>query len=245
MATIEERLNSIHIKDEQMAMIQKEARLKQLTSGGGAIASVLTGGISDIFTPLMEVNADIERGIRETKQALLLEMFLNRVDDMTVGFDKLKAMIGDSYGNHIFNRLLRLLEDFPPEEAYIAMMSSILEKFVASENFKELFGIHQLHLRLIERFSPQALYLLSHYDELLPFTKDVHTKVWNVELGVHELQGDWSLDVVKANSLDERLAPVIAELIDGHCLIAVAQSEENNFKVALAPSGKFLLDYLK
>lgn len=244
MATIDERLKAIELKENQIAMIKKEARWKQLTEGGSALASLATGGVSDIFLPLLDVNQDIERGIRETKQSLLLEMYLNKCDDMSSAFDELKTMIGDSYGNHLFNRLLWLLDSFPPEGIYISLISNVLKRLIARGNYQKLFGTYQLHLRMIERMSPQALYLLSHHEELKPFMKATsYSMERHSETGEMELKGDWGQDLVVSNSLDDLIASVVSELIDNHYLVAVATEERGVFVPKLTKSGQLLAEY--
>ncbi|MGV3011852.1 hypothetical protein [Streptococcus thoraltensis] len=244
MTTLEERLKAIELKENQIAMIQKETRWQQLIDGGSALASLATGGVSDIFLPLLDINKEIEQGIRETKQSILLELYLNKFDDMASSFEELKEMIGDTYGNHLFNRLLWLLDSFPPEDIYISLISNILARLVDEGNYKKLFGKHQLHLRMIERMSPQALYLLSHYEELVPFTKEhAHSTTLNAETGQMELQGDWSDDLVKYNALDHIIAPVVSELIDSHYIVAERSKEESIFIPTLTKSGRLLFHY--
>ncbi|HEL1629694.1 TPA: hypothetical protein TXL51_001166 [Streptococcus suis] len=244
MATIDERLNTIKLKESQMAIIKKDVRLKQLSDGGGALASLVTGGISDIFRPLLDVNADIEQGIRETKQTLLIEHYLNKIDDMSQSFEELKNMIGDTYGNHLFNRLLWILDRFPPEEAYISLVSDILNKFIDRGHYQKLFGSYQLHLRMLERLSPQGVYLLRHYKELPPFKKSGYATHLNSETGEMELQGDWGRDVIRYARLDELIIPVVSELIDDHYLVAVADRKSGMFIPTLTESGKTLFSYL-
>lgn len=244
MATLEERLEAIELKENQIAMIKKEARWQQLIDGGSALASLATGGVSDIFLPLLDINKEIEQGIRETKQSILLELYLNKFDDMASAFEELKEMIGDTYGNHLFNRLLWLLDSFPPEDIYIELISNVLERLIERGNYKKLFGTHQLHLRMIERMSPQALYLLSHYEELEPFTKaPSFSTALNPETGQMELQGDWGDDLVSSNALDPLIAPVISELIDSHYMVAIRSNEEPIFTPTLTKSGQLIFDY--
>ena len=110
MVTLDEKLSNLKLETHEVSMIKKEAFKDTAKEVGSSLASTITGGISDIFSPLLSITSEINDRIKETKQAYLLNEYLNKVDDIEQAFEDLKNIIADPYGNVTVNQLFKILE---------------------------------------------------------------------------------------------------------------------------------------
>lgn len=246
MVTLDEKLSNLKLETHEVSMIKKEAFKDTAKEVGSSLASTITGGISDIFSPLLSINSEINDRIKETKQAYLLNEYLNKVDDIEQAFEDLKNIIADPYGNVIVNQLFKILEGFPPDKETISLLGSTLQHIIAQKHYKELFNQYQLHLRLFQRISAQALYLISCFEQFKSFEMNVSHSKRRAEDGTWRLEGDWSIYFVKEMNLEDGAVSVVNELIDNHLIYATqSESEEGKmFYIALTQDGMTLFNYI-
>ncbi|MCO4509990.1 hypothetical protein Si119_01385 [Streptococcus infantarius subsp. infantarius] len=246
MVTLDEKLSNLKLETHEVSMIKKEAFKDTAKEVGSSLASTITGGISDIFSPLLSINSEINDRIKETKQAYLLNEYINKVDDIEQAFEDLKNIIADQYGNVIVNQLFKILEGFPPDKETISLLGSTLQHIIAQKHYKELFNQYQLHLRLFQRISAQALYLISCFEQFKSFEMNVPHGKRRAEDGTWRLEGDWSIYFVKEMNLEDGAVSVVNELIDNHLIYATqSESEEGKmFYIALTQDGMTLFNYI-
>lgn len=246
MVTLDEKLSNLKLETHEVSMIKKEAFKDTAKEVGSSLASTVTGGISDIFSPLLSINSEINDRIKETKQAYLLNEYLNKVDDIEQAFEDLKNIIADPYGNVIVNQLFKILEGFPPDKETISLLGSTLQHIIAQKQYKELFHQYQLHLRLFQRISAQALYLISCFEQFKSFEMNIPHGKRRAEDGTWRLEGDWSIYFVKEMNLEDGAVSVVNELIDNHLIYATQpESEEGKmFYIALTQDGMTLFNYI-
>lgn len=247
MGTLDEKLSNLKLETHEVSMIKREAFKDTAKEVGSSLASTFTGGVSDIFIPLLSINSEINDRIRETKQAYLLNEYLNKVDDIEQAFEDLKNIIADPYGNVIINQLFKILEGFPPDKETVSLLGSTLQRIIAKKHYKELFNQYQLHLRLFQRISAQALYLISCFEQFKSFEMNVpHRMHRNIEDGTWRLEGDWSIYFVKEMNLEDEAVSVVNELIDNHLIYATQPEFEEGkvFYIALTKDGMTLFNYI-
>lgn len=246
MVTLDEKLSNLKLETHEVSMIKKEAFKDTAKEVGSSLASTVTGGISDIFSPLLNINSEINDRIKETKQAYLLNEYLNKVDDIEQAFEDLKNIIADPYGNVIVNQLFKILEGFPPDKETISLLGSTLQHIIAQKQYKELFHQYQFHLRLFQRISAQALYLISCFEQFKSFEMNIPHGKRRAEDGTWRLEGDWSIYFVKEMNLEDGAVSVVNELIDNHLIYATQpESEEGKmFYIALTQDGMTLFNYI-
>lgn len=246
MVTLDEKLSNLKLETHEVSMIKREAFKDTAKEVGSSLASTITGGISDIFSPLLSINSEINNRIKETKQAYLLNEYLNKVDDIEQAFEDLKNIIADPYGNVIVNQLFKILEGFPPDKETISLLGSTLQHIIAQKHYKELFNQYQLHLRLFQRISAQALYLISCFEQFKSFEMSVSHSKRRAEDGTWRLEGDWSIYFIKEMNLEDGAVSVVNELRDNHLIYATqSESEEGKmFYIALTQDGMTLFNYI-
>lgn len=246
MVTLDEKLSNLKLETHEVSMIKKEAFKDTAKEVGSSLASTITGGISDIFSPLLSITSEINDRIKETKQAYLLNEYLNKVDDIEQAFEDLKNIIADPYGNVIVNQLFKILEGFPPDKETISLLGSTLQHIIAQKHYKELFNQYQLHLRLFQRISAQALYLISCFEQFKSFEMNVPHGKRRAEDGTWRLEGDWSIYFVKEMNLEDGAVSVVNELIDNHLIYATQSEFEEGkmFYIALTQDGMTLFNYI-
>lgn len=244
MLSLDEKLSNLTLGEQDMSEIKKEVAKTAVKEAGYSVSSIFTGGITDIFVPLLEINSEIHSRIKEAKQAYLLSAYIDKVDNMEQAFEALKEMLADSYGNVILNQLFKILDGFPPERETVALLGETLKTIIDKKSYKKLFNQYQLHLRLLERISAQALYLLSRFEDFVPFhMSPAYSMVYQEATGEMVLTTPWAQHFGLSMNFNEEVISVIDELIDSH-LIYAKKETEGVFSVSLTGDGARLYSYI-
>lgn len=175
--SLEERLELTHLSESEMNEIKQGLGLKKLRDQGLSLFGNLGGAISTILNWNEEVNQEIG----EAKKAFLIESYLNKMDSQEQAILNLKDFIQNPQGNTLFNKIIRIVDDSPPDEELIKHLSSALTFIIRDGDFEELFQQHKYALAQIERLTPQALTIISDSDNWpsikLGFVSSVGSKV--------------------------------------------------------------------
>ncbi|GAB6639682.1 hypothetical protein BOVMAS30_11460 [Streptococcus uberis] len=244
MDNLKEKLDKINLEIDEIKELRKENTVntgkEMLTSS----ISFLTGGISDIITPILSHNSYLNEKITVVKRDFLLNSYINKTNDLEKAVSDLETMINDYYGNVLFNQLLKRLYDYPPEEKSLELLSNILNNLISEAGYKENFDKFQLILRMVERTSTQALLLLSNFNSFKPFIKNTGTIQYFTEINKYILTSPWSIYFATQNKFGELFVPIIDELVDSHYIMAEKLSEKN-YRVILSHEGYLLYSLIK
>ncbi|KIL45771.1 hypothetical protein [Jeotgalibacillus soli] len=164
---LERRLDEIALSPET----EKQIRNEHTKEVAKSKALSLLGTFGEVITTFLEWNDGVNKDITEAKKSLLLAHYMDKVDDHRLSIDKLKEFLVNPQGNTLFNKILRILDDSPPDGDLIEHLSSALKFIINNESFSKLFDIHKFSLSQIERLSPQALSVLSDYKNFPIFKK--------------------------------------------------------------------------
>lgn len=165
--TLEVRLQEMEIKDREQEII-KEKGLKTIRNTGLS----LLGGVGEIISTVLDWNEQVNEDITEAKKMILLEQYLNKADDHEKAINMLKDFLISPQGNTLFNKILRVVDDSPPDPELARHLSATLKKIVENGRFEELFEQHKYALAQIERLTPQALTIISDYSQWPPIKID-------------------------------------------------------------------------
>ena len=152
--SLEDKLNDIILPEEQ------ESKIAQKELSKGIFAGILESiGLSSVVK-ISEIAEKIQNKISEAKKAILLSTYFSTVDDINEETAKLKEFVLDPVGNTLFNKIIRIVNINPPNQAYVELLAKVLRK-VTHSDFSKLFSKHDYALNQIEKLTPQALLILN------------------------------------------------------------------------------------
>ncbi|MGE1103396.1 hypothetical protein [Peribacillus simplex] len=157
--SLETRLEKIKLDDERKNEIIAEKSLKTVVEKGLG----LFGGIGDAAVTILNWNESVNEDLGEAKKMILLEQYLNKADNQEKAIEMLKDFLVNPQGNTLFNKVLRIIDDSPPDQELMTHLSSALKVIVGNGNFDVLFDQHKYALSQIERLTPQALTIISDH----------------------------------------------------------------------------------
>jgi len=157
--TLEDRLKQIALSEENEKKIVGE---KTMATVIGQLLQL--SKVGQVFQTVITWNKEVAKEISSAKEVILLEEYLNKTDSHETALRSLMNLVGDPQGNTLFNKILRILDDWPPDYELVKQLASAL-KFISEQgNFATLFEKHKFTLSQIERLSPQSLAIM--YDSL-------------------------------------------------------------------------------
>lgn len=202
--------------------------------------------IGEVISTVLNWNEEIDEEINEAKKAVLLESYFNKVDSQEDAINRLKSFLINPQGNVLFNKVLRILDDNPPDQELIYHLSSVLKFIISNDEFYKMFERHKFALSQIENLTPQALTILADYKNYPTFKLGTSisfgpkvTSEWNVQF-VREY-------CVKKNitspELITRISHVVTQLqTQGY--IEAFKSSADTFICEVSSIGKDLLPYI-
>lgn len=164
---LEKRLGEIELSEEKTREIKNE-RSKALVKSK---ALSLLGAFGEVITTIIDWNEGVNEDITEAKKSMLIARYMDKADEHQASIEQLKQFLVNPQGNTLFNKILRILDDSPPDGTLIEHLSSTLKFIIENGEFETLFDIHKFSLSQIEKLSPQALSILSDYKNWPLFTK--------------------------------------------------------------------------
>ncbi|MEH7299373.1 hypothetical protein [Neobacillus drentensis] len=159
--TLEKRLEEIALTDQEENEIVKDRTIKTIRDKGLS----LFGTVGDVISTFLNWNDDVNDDLSEAKKMVLLEQYFNKSDSHEKAISMLKDFLTNPQGNTLFNKILRILDDSPPDEELMQHLSSVLKVIIDSGMFEELFDQHKYALSQIERLTPQALSIIADYKQ--------------------------------------------------------------------------------
>ncbi|RBP87888.1 hypothetical protein DFO70_11779 [Cytobacillus firmus] len=109
--TLEARLSQIQLSKKDIGEIKKEQGGKMLREKGLA----LFGPIGEIANTVINWNEEVSKDISDAKKMVLLEEYFNKSDSMEQEIEKLTHFLTNPLGNTLFNKILRIVDDSPPD----------------------------------------------------------------------------------------------------------------------------------
>lgn len=157
--------NQVKTLDERLASVKLPEGTEEVVAAGATkrlIRDKVLGlfKVGDLISTFLTWNESIDRDIREAKQNHLLALYFHINENNANSIGELKRFLSSGQGNTLFNKIIRILDDSPPDEQLIKHLSAAL-KHIVDSNFHDLFEEHKYALSQIEQISPQALAILA------------------------------------------------------------------------------------
>jgi hypothetical protein len=151
-----------------------------------------------------------------------LERYFNVSDENEKAISQLVSLVTDPAGSVLFNKILAILVDNPPDDEQFDHFAAAL-KYIIQSDFGRLFEQHKWAVSQIEKMTPQALSILADNANwptvTLGTVETVGTKVvsdYNDEFAVAFARQKGISDVPRI----KRLKHSIGELTGGHFIEA-------------------------
>ena len=157
--TLDARLEKIDLSQAEQKEIVKGETIKNIRDKGLS----LLGPIGDVISTVITWNEDINQNINEAKKMILLEQYFNQTDGHSIAIHQLQEFITNPQGNTLFNKIIRILDDSPPDPELTYYLSKVLKKIIEDGDFESLFEKHKYALGQIERLTPQAITIIADY----------------------------------------------------------------------------------
>lgn len=242
--TLDQRLEQIILDQQEVKDIVIKQGVKTLRDKGLG----LLGRIGDIISTCLDWNEEVNNQIAEAKKYYLLEQYFNKVDNVEQAIYALSDFLKNPQGNTLFNKILRILDDSPPDKELSQHLSNALKKIIEQGNFEELFEKHRFSLNQIEKLTPQALTIISDYKSWPTFK--LSTIFSNGPKVTSEYYSEFTMaygfhhgitDSTKLN----RIKHSVIELHNSGIIEAYKIGPSNMVRCELTEIGKDLLVYLE
>lgn len=162
--TIEQRVKDLHLSEEE----EKEIVSKTSKT---VIRDNLLGlfKLGEVISTILNWNEQIDSDIKMAKKEYLLANVISKAEATDDIVTKLLNFISDPNGNTIFNKILRILDDSPPDLELADHLSSAIFHIINTK-FNEMFSEHKYAISQIEHLTPQALTIIADYKNWAEFT---------------------------------------------------------------------------
>jgi hypothetical protein len=240
--SLEQRIDSVKLSEAEEVSIATKQTKKVIRDKALGLFK-----IGEIINVLLNWNNAIDKEIREAKKEYLLANYLERADRGEYAVASIKNFLTNPQGNTLFNKILRIFDDSPPDEELAGHLSCAL-KYIIDTNFVAMFDAHKYALSEIEQLTPQALTILADY------------RNWPaIELGSYSSDGgrittDWlsgftnpysSSKGITDRDTSARVRHSINELINRRIIEAeLIGGDTNKAKCVITNVGSLLLPYI-
>lgn len=192
--TLDARLESLELPPEKEESIRSDRARKIIRDR--ALGLFKIGGVVSEF---LNWNESVDNDLRDAKKEYLLSKYFEKNDENSDAISKLRKFLSSPQGNTIFNKILRILDDYPPDLELAEHLSSALQH-VINNDFDALFEQHKYALSQIEKLTPQALTVLSDYRDWPSFTLSSYSAAGS------KITSDWLSEFARAYSIQKKLA---------------------------------------
>lgn len=238
--SLDARLENVKLSDEEQKEIASQHTKKFIRDKFLGIFK-----IGEVISEIINWNESVDEDLKEAKKEYLIAQYFDKNDQNEQALHQLKMFLTSPQGNTLFNKILRILDDSPPDMELSDHLSSSLQ-YIVLNGFSQLFEQHKYALAQIEKLTPQALTILAD------------NQAWPlIELGTYSASGtkissDWLVEFTevycKSKKISDegiitRVRHSINELISTR-LIEAHMAEERSARCVITQVGKTLLPYI-
>ena len=194
---------------------------------------------------LITWNKEVDHEIKNAKKEILLVNCCNKLTEQGNTIDIIKNFISNPSGNTLFNKIMHIIDDSPPDQELIQHLSNAL-LYISQSEFENLFNDHKYALSQIQLMTPHSLTILNDSKNWPIFNlgsfqanSGVITSDWLEEFSKTYIQ------LKKVDSSTRKLVKhCVNELISKRFINAALQGK-NQGRVQLTEIGQVVLKYIK
>ncbi|WP_217557806.1 hypothetical protein [Vibrio metschnikovii] len=238
--SLDARISEVKLSEEQENEVAKEHTKKFLRDKALGLFK-----IGEVVSEIINWNESVDEDIKEAKKEYLLAQYFEQNDRNEEALSQLKEFLSNPQGNTLFNKILRILDDTPPDVELADHLTKAL-KHIVDNNFYKMFDQHKYALSQIEQLTPQALTILSDYRSWPLIHLGSYTSMggkvssdWLVEFTQAYCQAKGIRDAGVVNRVKHSINELIStRLIEAHTIA------ESNAKCNITQVGQLLLPYI-
>jgi len=238
--TLDARISEVNLSEEEVNEISSDHTKKFIRDKALGLFK-----IGEIVSEIINWNESVDEDLKEAKKEYLLAQYFEKNDQNENALSQIKEFLSSPQGNTIFNKILRILDDTPPDLELSNHLSSTLQ-YIVQNDFERLFEEHKYALSQIEKLTPQALTIIADYNSWPLITLGSSTSSGS------KITSDWLFEFTHAyceskniydQGLKNRVQHSINELISTR-LIEAHRTESGKAKCAVTDVGRGLLPYV-
>lgn len=166
---LDQRLDKIKLSKDEIEEIVLSKTIKTVRD---KILGVFK--IGEIVNTILNWSEEVDSDLKDAKKEYLLSLYFDRADEMETALEKIKELLTSPQGNILFNKVLRILDNTPPDIELTNNLARVLVHIVETD-FSSMFEDHKFALNQIEMLTPQSITLLSDKNnwkswELYPYS---------------------------------------------------------------------------
>jgi len=150
--TLEEMLENVSIDEDAIVNTASKKLIRDKLMGYFKI--------TDVINTLINWNEAVDEDIKRAKKEHLLHEVILGLQQQGSNIDSLKRFISDPMGNTLYNKIIRILENYPPDEQLSQHLAKAIEHILDTD-FVGMFEAHKYAISQIEQLTPQALTILA------------------------------------------------------------------------------------
>jgi hypothetical protein len=152
---LDSALNAIILTDDEADEIRNKRAIKVLHDN---VLGKIPG--YKLARCLLTWNAEADREIKNAKKELLLVNCHEKLIGQGQSIQAITNFITNPVGSTLFNKLIQIIDDNPPDQELLQHLSACLKNMCTSD-FEALFSDHKYALSQIEIMTPHSLTILS------------------------------------------------------------------------------------
>ena len=238
--TLDARINEVQLPNDVQSEITSNHAKKFIRDKALGLFKV-----GEIISEIINWNESVDEDLKQAKKEYLLAKYFEKNDKNDQALSEIKYFLTNAQGNTLFNKILRILDDTPPDLELANHLSAAL-KYMVENSFSHLFEQHKYALSQIEQLTPQALTILSDRN------------AWPlITLGSYSANGgkvtsDWLIEFTQVYAKSKGISDVntisrvrhsINELITGR-LIEAHLFAERQARCSVTQVGELLIPYI-
>jgi hypothetical protein len=202
--------------------------------------------VGEFVKEVIDFNDNVNKEVNAAKREYLFSEYFNKCDENTAAVHQLKEAITNPQGNTLINKILKILDDSPPDEELFDHLSAAL-KHVVESDFVALFDDHRYALGQLEQLTPQAMTVLSDYESWPAFALTTRSTRGNLVTSewAEEFAEEYSnAKGISDQSLRARILHSISDLIKRDMIDAYVDDHDVVAKCAPTEIGELLIPYM-
>jgi len=238
--TLDSKLENLKLSEEENEKIRNGHAIKVFDD---KILGKIPG--YELAKTLLSWNKEVNEEIKNAKKEMLLVNCCDRITEQNKSIEIIKNFLSNPSGNTLFNKILQIIDDNPPDPELVQHLSCTL-LYISQSDFEKLFNDHKYALSQIKLMTPHSLSILNDSANWPLFSPGSFTSNGGV------ITTDWleafSRSYIKTKQVESSVQKLIKhcvnELISKRFILATVQGEKNG-QVHLTEIGQTILNYIK
>ncbi len=240
--SLDDRLENVQLSVEQENEIIADKTVKTIRDKTLGLFKV-----GDIINTVLNWNEEVDNDLKEAKKEYLMNSYFDKTDQTQDSVQKIKELLTSPQGNTIFNKILRILDNTPPDIELTEHLSNVLKNIVETD-FISLFEDHKFAINQIEMLTPQALTLLADSRNWQAW------KLTSYSSNGPRITSHWLPDFVNVysaskgitdNHLKSKISHSMNDLIKNRYVEGMLTQQKLVAAAFLTDIGKLMVNYLK